>query len=137
MSESSPRTVTRRWIQHNRSVVFIAAATAFSLLGDQVLYAVLPVYYADLGLTPIQVGILLSANRWIRLLTNELAHRLGRGPAQRAIFLGAFALGALTTAAYLLSNSFFSNPIFPISFTDACGFPLSISTKKGLIYLSS
>jgi predicted MFS family arabinose efflux permease len=95
-----------RWLGRNRSVAFIAAATAFSLLGDQVLYAVLPVYYQDLGLTPIQVGILLSANRWIRLLTNELAHRLGQGAAQRAIFLGAFALGALTTAAYALTSWF-------------------------------
>ena len=60
----------------SRSVLAISVATAFSLLGDQVLYSVLPVYYQSFGLVPIQVGILLSANRWIRLGTNELAHRL-------------------------------------------------------------
>ncbi|MDH3642615.1 MAG: hypothetical protein OES38_10995, partial [Gammaproteobacteria bacterium] len=97
MTEPPRRTLASRWLERNRSVAFIAAATAFSLLGDQVLYAVLPVYYEDLGLTPIQVGILLSANRWIRLVTNELAHRLGQGPSQRALFLGAFVLGVAST----------------------------------------
>ena len=106
MPEASRRTLAGRWLERKRSVAFIAAATAFSLLGDQVLYAVLPVYYEDLGLTPIQVGILLSANRWIRLVTNELAHRLGQGPSQRALFLGAFVLGVASTAAYALTSWF-------------------------------
>ncbi len=96
----------RDWYQRNRSVVCIGGATAFSLLGDQVLYAVLPVYYESLGLTPIQVGILLSANRWIRLITNELAHRISRPGTERPLFSGAFALGALTTAAYFFTSYF-------------------------------
>ena len=49
------------------STALLGAATAFSLLGDQTLYSVLPVYYGDLGLSPMQVGLLLSANRWVRL----------------------------------------------------------------------
>ena len=94
------------WIQRNRSVAFIGTATAFSLLGDQVLYAVLPVYYDSLHLTPIQVGILLSANRWIRLLTNELAHRASTPGRERPLFLGAFVLGVMTTLAYALTTHF-------------------------------
>ena len=92
-------------------VAFVGTATAFSLLGDQALYAVLPVYYNALGISAIEVGILLSANRWIRLLTNDLAHRL-TGPEQttegirRLLFVGAFALGACTTFAYGLTKSF-------------------------------
>ena len=46
------------------------------MLGDQALYAVLPTCFADLGLAPYQVGVLLSINRWVRLLTNHLAERL-------------------------------------------------------------
>jgi len=93
-----------------RRVVFVAGATAFSLLGDQALYAVLPVYYGSLGLSAIEVGILLSANRWIRLLTNDLAHRLG-GDAEASrlhkwMFVAAFLLGAVTTLAYGLTASF-------------------------------
>ncbi|MCZ6644000.1 MAG: MFS transporter [Gammaproteobacteria bacterium] len=97
---------TANWIQRNRSVAFIGSATAFSLLGDQVLYAVLPVYYESLHLTPIQVGILLSANRWIRLLTNELAHRVSSPRRERPLFLGAFLLGVITTLAYALTTYF-------------------------------
>jgi hypothetical protein len=92
-------------------VALVGTATAFSLLGDQALYAVLPVYYESLGITPIQVGILLSANRWIRLATNDLAHRLvarhAASPAvRRGLFVAAFGLGAATTAAYGLTASF-------------------------------
>lgn len=89
--------------QRTRTLYFVSAATALSLLGDQVLYSVLPVYYAKLGISAVQVGILLSANRWVRLLTNELAHRIDGG---RGWFVAAFVLGSLTTAAYVFTQSF-------------------------------
>ena len=47
-------------MRRNRGVWFVSLATASSLLGDQMLYAVLPTIYADLGLQPFHVGILLS-----------------------------------------------------------------------------
>jgi len=71
-----------------------------------VLYAVLPVLYQDLGLAAIEVGILLSANRWIRLLTNELAHWAATRVSARTLFAGALVLGALTTAVYASTTSF-------------------------------
>ena len=92
-----------------RTVAGVGVATAFSLLGDQALYAVLPVYYAQLGLSALQVGLLLSLNRWIRLFTNQLAHRAVASTAiagHRAWFLAALMLGALTTAAYAFTHSF-------------------------------
>jgi len=84
----------------------VSGATAFSLLGDQVLYAVVPVMYAELGLSTLQVGILLSANRWVRLLTNELAHRIAGSAHTKWFFVLAFVLGAMTTAAYSATSSF-------------------------------
>ncbi|MFC1886501.1 hypothetical protein ACFLZM_05540 [Thermodesulfobacteriota bacterium] len=47
----------------DRSVILVAGAVAFSLLGDQALYAILPIHFKTLGLFPYQVGILLSVNR--------------------------------------------------------------------------
>jgi len=88
------------------TVGLVGGATAFSLLGDQALYAVLPVYLDQLGLSAIQVGILLSANRWIRLLTNHLAHRILARADFRILFAGALVLGVATTAAYGLTRSF-------------------------------
>ncbi len=68
-------TLTRQRLPH-RSVILVASAVALSLLGDQALYAVLPIHFKALHLFPYQVGILLSANRWIRLITNHLAERI-------------------------------------------------------------
>ena len=89
-----------------RSTFFISIATAFSLLGDQALYSVLPVYYDSLGIAAIEVGLLLSANRWIRLVTNELAHRMLEHASHRWLFCGALLLGGLTTFAYAATYSF-------------------------------
>ncbi len=83
-----------------KPVYLIGAATAFSLLGDQLLYSVLPTYYTELGLEPIQVGIILSANRWIRLVTNRLAEVLCRRLSLMLLITLAFTLGASLTFAY-------------------------------------
>ncbi len=84
----------------------VALATAFSLLGDQALYSVLPVIHSDLGLSALQVGLLLSVNRWIRLLTNEFAHRLATRHAPAYLLPAALLLGAFTTALYAMSSAF-------------------------------
>ena len=90
----------------SRTTVFTATATALSLLGDQALYALLPLYFQEIGLLPIQVGILLSANRWVRLLTNHLAERLvDRFPVKLMLVL-SIALGALLSLAYAYISSF-------------------------------
>lgn len=89
-----------------RPILWVASATALSLLGDQALYALLPIYFLELGLLPFQVGLLLSANRWIRLLTNHLAERLVRRQASALLLLLSLLLGALLTFFYALSRSF-------------------------------
>jgi predicted MFS family arabinose efflux permease len=90
----------------NATVLVVSGATGLSLLGDQVLYAVLPVYFGALGLTALQVGVLLSANRWIRLLTNHLAHRVMAHVDARWLFAGSMLLGVVTTCAYTVTTSF-------------------------------
>jgi predicted MFS family arabinose efflux permease len=73
-----------------------------SLLGDTFLYTVLPVQAATLGVSRPTVGVLLSLNRWVRLLTNPLAARLyERWPAGNVVVL-AIVLTAISTAMYAL-----------------------------------
>jgi len=91
----------------SRTTVFLATCTALSLLGDQALYALLPLYFQDIGLLPIQVGILLSANRLIRLFTNHLAERMTGQYPPHLMLAGSLAVGALLTAVYATSSSFF------------------------------
>lgn len=60
----------------------------------------------SLGLSAIQVGILLSINRWVRLLTNNWAHRAAERHAASLLLPAALALGASTTALYAVTGSF-------------------------------
>ncbi|MCZ6632039.1 MAG: MFS transporter [bacterium] len=92
----------------SRPVLLIGLATAFSLLGDQTLYSVLPTYFRELGLLPYQVGLILSMNRWIRLVTNQLAEWLCRRYNPTVLVGLALMLGALVTLSYGLV------PVFPI-----------------------
>lgn len=88
-----------------RPVLVVSLVVALSLLGDSMLYAVLPVQYELFGLPVGAVGLLLSVNRYVRLVSNTLAGRLYERAGVRLPFLGAVALGAGTTAVYGLAPS--------------------------------
>ncbi len=90
----------------NSKVVLVGGATAFSLLGDQTLYAVLPTYYLELGLLPWHVGVLLSANRFVRVFINHWSERMARRYSPRVLFLSSLLGGAILTAAYAALSSF-------------------------------
>ena len=90
----------------SKPVVFVGIATALSLLGDQVLYSVLPVYFDELGLAPIEVGLILSINRWIRLITNHFAYRMAERFRSDLLFAVALLLGSFTTAMYFFTSLF-------------------------------
>ena len=81
-------------------IIAIAAATALSLLGDVTLYTVLPSHYTHIGLTPLQVGILLSVHRWVRLISNRSAERCYRAFAVILCLAPAYFLAALVTVSY-------------------------------------
>ena len=89
-------------MKSRQSVVLVGVATAFSLLGDQMLYAVLPTYYTELGLLPIQVGILLAANRFVRVFINHWVERLSHRYAPSWLLGCALGGGALLSAVYAL-----------------------------------
>ncbi|HDZ21376.1 hypothetical protein LCGC14_0431830 [marine sediment metagenome] len=82
------------------AVILTGIATAFSLLGDQALYAILPIHYQTLGLTSLQLGLILSMNRFVRLLTNHLAGWLIRRIHFSGLFVGVLVLGAGLTFLY-------------------------------------
>jgi len=73
---------------------------AVSLVGDSALYVILPVVFRARGLSPMQVGVILSANRWTRLFTNVPAARLlGTSPV-RIVFAGALLVGGFCSFLY-------------------------------------
>ena len=87
-------------------VAAAAGAVAASLLGDQMLYVVMSARPDAWGLTAAAVGVLLSANRFVRLASNPLAavavNRWGwRGP-----FAGAMVLAVAVTLIYGWATAF-------------------------------
>jgi len=89
-----------------RALAAISIATSLSLLGDTAMYTVLPTHTAAAGVTLASVGILLSANRFIRLFLNGPIGILTDRWPRRRIFVPAVFLGALSTAIYAWSGSF-------------------------------
>lgn len=89
-----------------RVLLPVGIGTALSLLGDSTLYAVLPTHTFDAGVTLASVGILLSVNRWIRVLLNGPAGVAFDRWRRRPLFIAALFTGAISTAIYGLTNGF-------------------------------
>lgn len=83
-----------------RSLVLVSIVVALSLLGDQLLYAVLPVMHEAMGIPVTAIGLILSANRLVRLVTNSLSGYVIDRFGRRWPFIGSLLLGGLTTIAY-------------------------------------
>ncbi|MEM7539074.1 MAG: MFS transporter [Chloroflexota bacterium] len=89
-----------------RTIFPVALGTCLSLLGDASIYAVLPIYTAEAGITLGSVGIMLSANRFIRVLLNGPIGIISDRLPRRILFLPALFLGAFSTALYALAEGF-------------------------------
>lgn len=92
-----------------KPIIFLALITAVSLFGDSMLYVVLPIHWNDVGLTSlIEVGILLSANRFVRLPLGPLIGWLYKKISIRTgVFLAVFIAG-ITTLLYGWVDGFYS-----------------------------
>src|SRR3954467_10898986 len=87
-------------------VLLVGLVMSLALLGDSLLYVALPAHAAELALPLWSVGVLLGANRIVRLVTNGLAATLftrvgGRGPV-----IAAGVGSVVTTAMYGLTPTF-------------------------------
>ena len=87
-------------------VIAVALAVAATLLGDSMLYAVMPSQPEAWALSVPAVGILLSANRLVRLLTNSVAAVAFERFGSRAPFTFALALSVVVTLTYGWATAF-------------------------------
>jgi len=88
-----------------KQVVAVALVTALCLLGDSMLYIVLPIYWQEAGLTSlIEVGILLSANRLVRIPLGPLIGKWYENAGVRTGLVIAVILALVTTAGYALQG---------------------------------
>jgi MFS family permease len=84
----------------------LALAYSLALLGDQMLYVFLPSQPAAAGVAAASLGIILSANRFVRLAANSLAGLLSDRLGRRRPYLLGMLLALLSTAGYLVSDGF-------------------------------
>ena len=84
----------------------VGLGTGLSLVGDSSLYTVLPTHVAEAGVPLASVGILLSANRFVRLAFNVPTGIVYDRGARRPLFVAALFLGAASTALYAMTQGF-------------------------------
>lgn len=87
-----------------RAVALSGAVIGLGLLGDTLIYAVLPLYHDEWGLSLAMVGVLLSLNRWTRLFANSFVAAIGERVGARNLMIAA-AIGSMaSTTCYGLDG---------------------------------
>src|SRR5437879_5199793 len=77
---------------------------AVALIGDALIYVVLPLYHQEFGVSLAMVGVLLSLNRWIRLLANSAVAHLGDRVGPHALMIAAAVGSIVSTSLYGLAE---------------------------------
>ncbi|MFD2370492.1 MFS transporter [Brevibacillus sp. GCM10020057] len=91
--------------QGKTQVIAVALVTAFCLLGDSMLYIVLPIYWREAGLQSLwEVGILLAVNRLVRLPLGPLVGKWYERSGGRSGLTVAVVLAFVTTVSYSLQG---------------------------------
>jgi DHA1 family inner membrane transport protein len=78
---------------------------AIAMIGDTLLYVVLPLYHQDFGISLAMVGVLLSLNRWIRLLANSGVAAISERVGPHALMVMAAIGSVISTTLYGLAEN--------------------------------
>ncbi|MGD9404948.1 MAG: MFS transporter, partial [Anaerolineae bacterium] len=89
-----------------RLLLPLGTAMALSLTGDSTMYAVLASQIDFLSISLGVVGVLLGANRMVRIPGNLLAGSFYDRARRRPLFLTGLALGIVSTLSYSLVRGF-------------------------------
>ena len=90
-----------------KTIISSSTLMSLALLGDSLIYAILPVYADNFGLTIPMVGILLAANRIVRIFIYTFISKLVSTFGARALCVIAAIIATLSTFLYGISTGFF------------------------------
>lgn len=93
-------------VKPRQALIPLGLGTALSLIGDGTLYTVLPSpeIAGQIGLSAASVGLVLGANRLVRLLFNPIAGSLNDRFSRRWLLVGSMLIGTISTGLYALSS---------------------------------
>lgn len=81
-------------------VLLSSIIIALASLGDALLYMVLPIHGEDMGFSMVGIGLLLSVNRWVRIVANTSVANLVARIGTKKVLIGASCLAVVTTFCY-------------------------------------
>jgi MFS transporter, DHA1 family, inner membrane transport protein len=81
-------------------VIASSSVLSLALLGDALIYAVLPVHAQAFGVSLVWVGILLSANRFVRVFAYGLVAQITTALGPRRMCIAAAIGAVVSTAVY-------------------------------------
>jgi len=83
-----------------RAIIASSTIMSLALLGDALLYAVLPTYAEHFGLTLPWVGVMLSVNRLVRVFVYSIIAQLTQSIGVRRMCIAAAITATISTALY-------------------------------------
>lgn len=89
-----------------REALTASGVMAFAGMGDTILYSILPVYGKQIGFSVVYIGILLSVNRFVRILANTSIANVVNIIGMRKVLLISSVLAILTTFMYGMEIGF-------------------------------
>ena len=84
----------------DRIIAAIGIAIIFSLAGDLTLYAVLPIVAGTAGMSLTGIGVILSANRFVRFISNPIVGYLLDSRRRKRFLITGYFIGAFATLIY-------------------------------------
>ena len=87
-----------------KTVVTSSSILSLALVGDALIYAVLPVHAESFGVSLIWVGVLLSANRFVRVFAYGWIAGLAQRFGLRRLCIAALLAAIVSTAMYGLAT---------------------------------
>jgi MFS family permease len=96
-----PRGLSGGWL-----VTVVGSCIGLTIMGDSLMYSILPLAAPGLGIPLPLVGVLLSANRLVRLLSNAWASGIFERMGPRVPFIGSVVIGIVATLLYGIPQGF-------------------------------
>lgn len=106
--------VSKQYIAGLKNPVFISLTMAFASFGDAFLYPFLPQHAAEMQIPVVWVGVLLSVNRFIRILFNPLVVKLFARYDVKKVTIAAVLAAIVSTIGYGLGWGLLSLILFRI-----------------------